>query len=225
MPWIIGGAAVLGAGIGAWGGNKTNSRNKKIAREQMRFQERMSSTAYQRAMEDMRKAGLNPMLAFSQGGASTPGGVSIPAINAVGAGVETGLGIFNSGMAASQTQSNIEKQDAEVDKIVQEIENLSVSQELTKAQITQVAWVVYDLRASIDLKGSQAMGIDYDNIVKSTLSSFYQSNEYAAILKDLGIDGRTLGNLLNTLFGVGALKGLMKGKNADKVGELLKQGL
>ena len=38
------------------------------------WQEHMSNTAYQRAVEDMKKAGINPILAFANGGASTPGG-------------------------------------------------------------------------------------------------------------------------------------------------------
>ncbi len=46
------------------------------ADKQMSFQERMSGTSYQRGMEDMRAAGLNPMLAYTQGGASVPGGAS-----------------------------------------------------------------------------------------------------------------------------------------------------
>lgn len=64
----------LSAGIDYFSAKDTNKQAKKMAREQMAFQERMSNTSYQRAMEDMRRAGLNPMLAYMQGGASSPGG-------------------------------------------------------------------------------------------------------------------------------------------------------
>ena len=76
---------LVGAGLGFIGGERANAANRDIAAaanaasaeqaaKQMDFQERMRSTQYQTAVEDMKKSGLNPMLAYTQGGAGTPTG-------------------------------------------------------------------------------------------------------------------------------------------------------
>ncbi|QGH72659.1 MAG: putative minor capsid protein [Microviridae sp. ctbuH30] len=115
------GAAAISGGMDLAGQMMTNAQNIRLAHEAQDFnrqeaeknrdwQERMSNSAYQRATADMRAAGINPMLAYMKGGASTPGGAQASGVvarveNALGRGV-------SSAVAAANTAKELESKDA-----------------------------------------------------------------------------------------------------------------
>lgn len=101
----------VSAGLDYLGGERANRANKKLAREQMAFQERMSNTAHQRQVKDLRAAGLNPILSAKLGGASSPGG-ALATMQNVAAGPANTIAKYGNQLTLSQTAATKEQTKA-----------------------------------------------------------------------------------------------------------------
>jgi hypothetical protein len=195
-------SAAMASGAGSL---VTGLFNQRSANKQMRFQDQQSRTQYQRAVSDMKRAGLNPMLAAKLGGNSAMSGASATMPD-LGAAVSSG---FQAAKTAAETRRIQEMTPHEAAKVAAEAYNAELTYEQIEANIEQI------------VKSTQKIGVDINlGSLKlpeaKAMAAFWEATgdlgKYVKAVEAAKNAGISIGDLVN-FRAIGAIKRALGGKN------------
>ena len=155
FPWgpIIGGVTgLISSAFGMKKQEDANKRNISEAKANRDWQERMSSTAHQREVEDLKKAGLNPVLS-THGGASTGSGAQ-GVVTSTAKDLSQNLATSKIGSdislvkALSKTEKS--KQDLNSAKVLEILTELQSKRQGVRINTSPFGWAINYISKAID---------------------------------------------------------------------------
>ena len=183
------GAGLAAGGLGFMGTMSTNQANQDIASANNAWSAEQFASRYQTTVKDMEAAGLNPMLAYSQGGGSPPTAQQVQFQNPAAAGIQafqsagSGAQAFSS---AAQAESTARQADANTEKIIAETKNVPIEGDRLRFTIQLLA----------EQAAKTAQQTQSETITQRVLTQTIQKLKAETTLLNFDIDAaRSLDNL------------------------------
>lgn len=207
---IIGGA--LSAAGSIFGANASADATEEAVKRQIEWERERATHAHQWEIQDLKAAGLNPILSAGGSGATT-GGISAPIPDTSGY-AEAGNKFFSALQSQSQTElnkANTAKTGAEVSNITADTENKLEQNALIKAQ-TAVE------QARKGLITQQELRTKFEAIIKEYQSKYKEVDFWNNQIHTAAQSLNTIGNL-----GFGIYDRLPTGKAIKMLGKAFEQ--